>query len=86
VMMLLDDTEWAAWSDLQIAKACGVSHPFVAGMRKPEAAERQQTARDKSAAKRIEKLVPDVESDSTSVPNTEPIAPPRAQLKSVPAR
>lgn len=85
VMMLLDDTEWAAWSDLQIAKTCGVSHPFVAGLRKPEVAERQQTARDKSAAKRIEKLVPDVESDSTPPFDNEPLTPPPVRLKSVPA-
>lgn len=33
VMILLSDPEWAAWSDNQIAKACGVSHPFVATVR-----------------------------------------------------
>lgn len=30
VMMLLDDEEWAVWSAREIAKACCVSHDFVA--------------------------------------------------------
>jgi hypothetical protein len=34
VLLLLNDLEWAAWSDNQIAKACGVSHPFVGELRR----------------------------------------------------
>lgn len=30
---LFDDDEWKGWSDRQIAKACVVSHPFVAKVR-----------------------------------------------------
>ena len=44
-------------SDYQIAKVCGVSHPFVASMRDPAARERQQQARDKSATSRIKQEV-----------------------------
>ncbi len=33
---MLADEEWAAWSDRKIAEACGVSQPFVSGMRKPK--------------------------------------------------
>ena len=33
VETLLSDAEWAKWSDRQIAKACGVGHPFVASVR-----------------------------------------------------
>lgn len=36
VQTLLDDPEWTAWSDRKIAEACGVSQPFVSGLRKPE--------------------------------------------------
>jgi hypothetical protein len=32
---MLADAEWSAWSDRKIADACGVSQPFVSGMRKP---------------------------------------------------
>jgi ParB-like nuclease domain. len=32
---MLADAEWAKWSDRKIAEACGVSQPFVSGMRKP---------------------------------------------------
>jgi hypothetical protein len=33
VRILLDDTEWSQWSDREIARQCGVSHPFVAKLR-----------------------------------------------------
>ncbi len=33
VNVLLGDPEWMAWSDREIAKVCGVSHPFVSGLR-----------------------------------------------------
>lgn len=33
VQTLLDDAEWAAWSDNQIAKACGVSNHLVADVK-----------------------------------------------------
>jgi ParB-like chromosome segregation protein Spo0J len=36
VMTMLADAEWAEWSDRKIAEACGVTHPFVAGIRKPK--------------------------------------------------
>lgn len=62
VQTLLNDEEWSAWTDREIAKICGVSHPFVAAVRKPEIASRQQSNRDKSSAKRIGR----VESDSTT--------------------
>lgn len=35
VMRLLDDPEWAQWSNVAIAKACGVHHSFVARVRPP---------------------------------------------------
>lgn len=61
VQTLLGDAEWSQWSDRQIAEACGVSHPFVAAVRQPEAVERQQANRQASAARRADP----VESDST---------------------
>lgn len=33
VRTLLNDLEWLAWSDREVARACGVSHTFVAGQR-----------------------------------------------------
>jgi ParB-like chromosome segregation protein Spo0J len=33
VMMLLDDLEWGEWSNSEIARRCGVSPTFVAGLR-----------------------------------------------------
>ncbi len=33
VSRLLDDAEWSAWSDREIARQCGVTHPFVARVR-----------------------------------------------------
>lgn len=34
VESMLNDPEWAAWSDNKIADTCGVSHPFVAEIRR----------------------------------------------------
>lgn len=34
VEMLLNDAEWAQWSDREIARRCGVHHVFVGDMRK----------------------------------------------------
>ncbi|WP_375553374.1 ParB N-terminal domain-containing protein [Roseovarius mucosus] len=34
VWTLVADAEWGAWSDRQIAKQCGVSHTFVANLRR----------------------------------------------------
>lgn len=36
VSTLLADPEWAKWSDRKIAELCGVTHPFVAGIRAPK--------------------------------------------------
>lgn len=33
VTQMLEDPEWAKWSDRKIAEACGVSHPFVIKLR-----------------------------------------------------
>lgn len=33
VLLLLNDEEWAAWSDREIARRCGVSDPFVGALR-----------------------------------------------------
>lgn len=33
VLEMLDDFEWSEWSDREIARACHVSHPFVAKLR-----------------------------------------------------
>jgi len=33
VMTMLNDAEWVKWSDREIAKRCGVTHPFVSNVR-----------------------------------------------------
>lgn len=64
VETLLADEEWSKWSDRKIAEACGVGHPMVAAMRRPEVAKKQEENRVTSAAKKAV----EVESDSTSSP------------------
>lgn len=32
-MKLLNDLEWSQWSDREIARRCGVAHPFVGKLR-----------------------------------------------------
>lgn len=36
VQTLLDDPEWSSWSDREIARQCGVTHPFVSSLRNPK--------------------------------------------------
>ncbi len=33
VLKLLNDPEWSGWSDREVARQCGVSQPFVTGLR-----------------------------------------------------
>jgi hypothetical protein len=75
VESMLADPEWAKWSDHKIADACGVSHPFVAAIRSPKVAAKQQENRASSAAKKggaaesdSKKSTPALESDSSRVP------------------
>lgn len=35
VLRLIHDPEWSGWSDREIARRCGVTHPFVANLRPP---------------------------------------------------
>jgi hypothetical protein len=45
VLTLLDDPEWSAWSDREIARQCGVSDRFVNGLRpRPASANGSQMA------------------------------------------
>lgn len=74
VETLLADDEWKAWSDRKIAEACGVGHPFVAAVRSPEMAQKQQQKRDTSFAKRASR----VESDSTRSQPAKAPTPPSA--------
>lgn len=66
VETLLKDAEWATWSDRKIAEVCGVGHPFVAAIRKPEVAAKQKENRAGSTAKKAR-----VESDSTPAEATQ---------------
>ena len=71
VETLLNDAEWARFSDRKIAEICAVAHSFVAAIRKPAVAEKQQANRDKSATKKNK-----VESDSTPAQKPAEVAKP----------
>jgi hypothetical protein len=45
VEILLKDEEWAQWSNREIARQCGVSHEFVANIRKQLSGNRSQIER-----------------------------------------
>lgn len=51
VSLMLADPEWAAWSDRNIAKHCGVSVPFVGAVRRPAVEEKQSAQNQKQRAK-----------------------------------
>lgn len=84
VMTLLADAEWAAWSDRKIADLAGVGHPFVAALRRPEVAAKQQENRAASTAKKAV----GVESDSTQEAAAKPAkaapASPKRELAAPP--
>jgi hypothetical protein len=50
VGVMLADAEWSQWSDRKIAEACGVSHTFVALLRKPPSVATVATRRPKKVA------------------------------------
>lgn len=77
VEAMLADAEWVTWSDRKIAEACGVSHSFVAAIRNPQVAQKQKENRQASSTKKATK----VESDSTSVGDTEPQKQPAKPAK-----
>jgi regulator of replication initiation timing/uncharacterized ParB-like nuclease family protein len=74
VQMVLDEPAWEGWSDRKIADACGVGHPFVAAIRRPKVAEKQQENRESSAGRKAR----EVESDSTPAAKASPRELPKA--------
>ena len=74
-MVLSDEVCAECWTDREIAKHCAVSHPFVAAIRDPKIAVKQQTNRAESNARQIEK----VESDSTPIANAAPLVKPEPE-------
>lgn len=56
VETLLRDKEWSQWSDREIAKACGVTHPFVASIREPKP-KKQETEREKPQVSNHQQMV-----------------------------
>lgn len=84
VKTLLADSEWSKWSDRKIAEACGVSHPFVAAIRAPEAASRQAENRAVSETKKVAKQVARGE---ISLPEAaKQIAPAKSEAKTKPKK
>jgi uncharacterized ParB-like nuclease family protein len=81
VQMVLDEPAWKDWSDRAIADACGVSHTFVAQIRRPAAqpkAPEVATVATYPQAREPAK----VESDSTRPASKAPAAPPPAAVES----
>jgi ParB-like chromosome segregation protein Spo0J len=64
VQMLLDDEEASQWSDREIARHCGVTHPLVAAVRTPKVESVTTAATPKPA--------PNVESVTTRQPAATP--------------
>jgi hypothetical protein len=52
-LKVIEHPAFEGWSNYQISKFCGLSAPFIQGLRDPTAKQRQQDARDRSALKRI---------------------------------
>ena len=52
-LKVIEHPAFEGWSNYQISKFCGLSAPFIQGLRDPSAKQRQKDARDRSALKRI---------------------------------
>ena len=74
--------EFADWSDRAIATHVGVSHPFVASVRQPEATERQKAARQ---ASEIKKVVTDSTPDAGEQGDDEADSTPKVESVTTPA-
>ncbi|MGR1582454.1 hypothetical protein ACSSNL_13430 [Thalassobius sp. S69A] len=48
VMTLLEDEEWSQWSDREVARRCGVSHPFVSSIRSDLSGNGYQMQRERT--------------------------------------
>lgn len=64
VQILLDDADAAKWSDRKIAGHCGVTHPFVSGLRKPKVVTVTTPQQKKAEVKAVR--------DSTATPENSP--------------
>lgn len=74
VTAMLGDSEWCAWSDRKIADLCGVSQPFVSGLRKPKEVITVITPPPADG----------VETVTTSGASAKPAAPPKPATKTPP--
>lgn len=63
VKSMLEDSEWAAWSDNKIADTCGVSHPFVAEIRRSILKPLQ----DRPAIRTVERAGKTYQQDTTNI-------------------
>jgi ParB-like chromosome segregation protein Spo0J len=64
VQTLLTDPEWSEWSDRKIADACGVTHPFVANLRRPAVVTVTTPEPVKSAPKVVTVTAPAAKTES----------------------
>lgn len=84
VAMLLEDEEWSEWSDREIARRCGVTHPLVARIRasletatsEDEGARRYTTRHGTPAVMQTKNIGRSTTSESEASPEAaEPAAP-----------
>jgi hypothetical protein len=78
VAIMLDDPEWTKWSDRQIAKACGVTHPYVASIRTPK--KEKASRPDPRKVVTVTTPAPSLTPNDNDIPDDpiepEPVAPP----------
>lgn len=71
VQMVLDEPAWSHWSDRDIAEACGVSAPFVAGIRRPPKKQATTCGSEPAPVDKRKPFTPQQEGgDSTPVKKT----------------
>src|SRR5574337_197364 len=86
VETLLNDAEWSLWSDREIAKQCGVTHPFVAAVRNPDVAASRKINRSKPQPGVVTVTTPDEVVTVTASPEVVTVTTPsKVESDSTPA-
>jgi hypothetical protein len=71
VLALLDDLEWAQWSDHELARQCGVSHPFVGKVRAEWKAQQVVKEREQATERAFYLMQASVRSAAEATAETE---------------
>jgi hypothetical protein len=84
-MVLRDENVSENWTDREIAKHCGVSHPFVAAIRSPQIAAKQKENKAATIVKQAQNFQFESKPQEVITPKVETLSTPTANVVIEPA-